>query len=63
MFPNGLIFGGSNCLNAMSQIHTPYVISSTVNYRLFTHSDISDRINEENDNVMLELSVAHYVKG
>ena len=56
MFPDGLIVGGCKCLLVTSQKHPlSHTISLTVNYYLFTHSDISHRFNGKNDNVLLEL--------
>ena len=42
---------------ARTFIHTFACILLTVNYRLFTHSDVSYRFNGENDNLMLESSI------
>ena len=52
-----IIFCKRKCLQATSQKHTlSHAISFTVNYCLFTHSDVSYSFNGENDNV-LELHI------
>ena len=45
-------------VNATSQkCALSHVISVAGNYRLFAHSDISYRLNGENDNVVLECPI------
>ena len=54
-FYYGLIFGGRKCLHATSQKRAPsHAILLAVNYRLFSHGDVSYRFNGKNDNVVLE---------
>ena len=51
----GLIFLGRKCLHTTSQKRALlHAISLAVNYRLFSHSDVSYRFNGKNDNVVLE---------
>ena len=58
-FYYGLIFGGRKCLHATSQkCALSHAISLAVNYRLFSHSDVSYRFNGKNDNVVLELTLS-----
>ena len=55
MFYYGLIFGGRKCLHATSQKRAlSHAISLAVNYRLFSHGDVSYWFNGKNDNVVLE---------
>ena len=55
-FYYGLLFLGRKCLHARSQKRAlSHAISLAVNYRLFSHGDVSHRFNGENDNVVLEL--------
>ena len=55
VFYYGLIFGGRKCLHATSQKRAlSHAISLAVNYRLFSHGDVSYRFNGKNDNVVLE---------
>ena len=57
-FYYGLLFLGRKCLHATSQKRAlSHAISLAVNYRLFSHGDVSYRFNGKNDNVVLELSV------
>ena len=45
-FYYGLIFGGRKCLHATSQKRAlSHAISLAVNYRLFSHGDVSYRFN------------------
>ena len=54
-FYYGLIFGGRKCLHATPQKRAlPHAILLAVNYRLFSHGDVSYRFNDKNDNVVLE---------
>ena len=54
-FYYGLLFLGRKCLHATSQkCALSHAISLAVNYRLFSHGDVSYRFNGENDNVVLE---------
>ena len=56
-----LIFGGRKCLHATSEKRAlTHAISLAVNYRLFSHADVSYRFNGENDNVVLEFSLIIY---
>ena len=56
----GLIFGGRKCLHATSQKRTlSHALSLAVNYRLFSHDDVSYRFNGKNDNVVLEFSIIY----
>ena len=49
-----LIFGRRKCLHATSQKRAlSHAISLAVNYRLFSHGDVSYRFNGKNDNVVL----------
>ena len=49
---------GRKCLHATSQKRAlSHVISLAVNYRLFSHGDVSYRFNCKNDNVVLEFFV------
>ena len=51
----GLLFLGRKCLHATSQKRAlSHAISLAVNYRLFSHGDVSYRFNGKNDNVVLE---------
>ena len=51
----GLIFGGRKCLRATSQKRAlSHALSLAVNYRLFSHGDVSYRFNGKTDNVVLE---------
>ena len=55
---SALNFGAHECLHATSQKHAlSHAISLAMNYRLFSHGDVSYRFNGKNDNVVLELSV------
>ena len=57
-FYYGLLFLGRKCLHATSQKRAiSHAISLAVNYRLFSHGDVSYRFNGKNDNVVLELRV------
>ena len=57
----GLIFGGRKCLHATSQkLALSHSVSLAVNYRLFSHGDVSYRFNGKNDNVVLELLISIY---
>ena len=57
-FYYGLLFLGRKCLHATSQKRArSHAISLAVNYRLFSHSDVSYRFNGKNDNVVLELMI------
>ena len=48
-------FSGRNCLHVTSQKRVlSHAISLAVNYRLFSHGDVSYRFNGKNDNVVLE---------
>ena len=50
-----LLFLGRKCLHETSQKRAiSYAISLAVNYRLFSHGDVSYRFNGKNDNVVLE---------
>ena len=54
-FYYGLLFLGRKCLHATSQKRAlSHAISLVVNYRLFSHGDVSYRFNGKNDNVGLE---------
>ena len=49
-FYYGLIFGGRKCLHVTSQKQAlSHAILLAVNYRLFSHSDVSYRFNGKND--------------
>ena len=51
-----LLFLRRKCLHATSQKNAlSHAISLAVNYRLFSHGDVSYRFNGKNDNVVLEL--------
>ena len=55
MFPTELFSADVNVIQATSQKRAfSHAISFTVNYSLFTHSDVSYRFNGENDHVVLE---------
>ena len=55
-FYYGLLFLGRKCLHVTSQKRALSIaISLAVNYRLFSHGDVSYRFNGKNDNVVLEL--------
>ena len=57
-FYYGLLFLGRKCLHATSQKRAlSHAISLAVNYRLFSHGDVSYRFNGKNDNVVLEYLV------
>ena len=57
-FYYGLLFLGRKCLHATSQKRAlSHAISLAVNYRLFSHGDVSYRFNGKNDNVVLEYSI------
>ena len=57
-FYYGFIFGGCKCLHAKSQKRALlHAISLALNYRLFSHGDVSYRFNGKNDNVVLELMI------
>ena len=57
-FYYGLLFLGRKCLHATSQKRAlSHAISLAVNYRLFSHGDVSYSFNGKNDNVELELSI------
>ena len=57
-FYDGLLFLGRKCLHATSQKRAlSHAISLAVNYRLFSHGDVSYRFNGENDNVVLESNI------
>ena len=57
-FYYGLLFLGRKCLHATSQKRAlSPAISLAVNYRLFSHGDVSYRFNGKNDNVVLEYGV------
>ena len=63
-FYYGLLFLGRKCLHATSQRHAlSHVISLAVNYRLFSHGDVSYRFNGKNDNVVLEFKVTWCDRG
>ena len=54
-FYYGLIIGGRKCLHATSQKRAlSHAISLAVNYRLFSHCEVSYRFNGKNDNIVLE---------
>ena len=53
-FYYGLLFLGRKCLHATSQKRA---LSLAVNYRLFSHGDVSYRFNGKNDYVVLELLI------
>ena len=40
-------------------VNVTHAISLAVNYRLFSHGDVSYRFNGKNDNVLLELNLFH----
>ena len=64
VFYCGLLFLGRKCLHAMSQKRAlSHAISLAVNYRLFSHGDVSYRFNGKNDNVVLEFFIKTYVVG
>ena len=47
---DGIIFCGRKCLQATAQKRAlSHAISFTVNYRLFTHSEVSYRFNGDNN--------------
>ena len=55
MFSDGLVFCGRTCFHATSQKRAhSHVISFAGNYCLFAQSDVSYRLNGDNDNVVLE---------
>ena len=57
-FYYGLIFGGRKCLRATSQKRAlSHALSLAVNYRLFSHGNVSYRFNGKNDNVVLEFTI------
>ena len=57
-FYYGLLFLGRKCLHATSQKRAiSLAISLAMNYRLFSHGDVSYRFNGKNDNVVLEYSL------
>ena len=57
-FYDGLLFLGRKCLHATSQKRAlSHAISLAVNYRLFSHGDVSYRFNGKNDNVVLEYCI------
>ena len=57
-FYYGLIFGGRKCLHATSQMRALlHAISLAVNYRLFSHVDVSYKFNGKNDKVVLEFRI------
>ena len=57
-FYYGFIFGGRKCLHATSQkFALSHAISLAVNYRLFSHGDVSYRSNGKNVNVVLESNI------
>ena len=57
-FYYGLLFLGRKCLHATSQKRALWhAISLAVNYRLFSHGDVSYRFNGKNDNVVLESKI------
>ena len=59
-FYYGLFFDGRKCLHATSQKRAlSHPISLAVNYRLFSHGDVSYRFNGKNDNVVLEIFMLH----
>ena len=59
-FYYGLLFLGRKCLHATSQKRAlSHAITLAVNYRLFSHGDVSYRFNEKNDNVVLEYHTSH----
>ena len=59
-FYYGLLFLGRKCLHATSQKRArSHAISLAVNYRLFSHGDVSNRFNGKNDNVVLEFGLLH----
>ena len=41
------------------KIQVSHAVSLAVNYRLFSHGDVSHRLNGKNDNVVLELNFVH----
>ena len=54
-FYYGLLFLGRKCLHATSQKRAlSHAISLAVNYRLFSHGDVSYGFNGKNNNVVLE---------
>ena len=54
-FYYGLLFLGRKCLHATSQKRAvSHAVLLAVNYRLFSHGDVSYRFNRKNDNVVLE---------
>ena len=58
-FYYGLIFGGRKCLHPTSQKRAlSHAISLAVNYRLFSHGDVSYRFNGKHDIVVLEYLIA-----
>ena len=59
-FYYGLLFLGRKCLHAMSHKHAlSHAISLAVNYRLFSHGDVSYKFNGKTDNVVLESKIIH----
>ena len=51
---------GLKCLHAASQKRAlTHAISLAVDYRLFSHGDVSYRFNGKNDNVVLESKIIH----
>ena len=62
-FYYGLLFLGRKCLHATSQKRAvSHAISLAVNYRLFSHGDVSYWFNGKNDNVVLEFDLFDLVR-